>query len=93
MTTHIALIILMAFTAQGAYASMQQGMILEWLGRVLSWLPTWLHKPTHTCPVCMVSAWGIPVLYYVATVCGIVVDPYMIPVYLLASAGINWALA
>jgi hypothetical protein len=41
----------------------------------------------------MVSAWGIPTLYYVAHMSGIAVDPFMLPVYLLASAGINWALA
>ena len=93
MTTHIVAPFLMAFVAQGAYACMQQGMVLEWLGRAMSMLPSWLHKPTHTCPVCMVSAWGLPALFYVCAVTGMNIDPLMLPVYLLAAAGINWAIA
>jgi hypothetical protein len=93
MSTHIALILIMAFTAQGAYAAMQQGMILSWLGYAFQALPTWLHKPTHTCPVCMVSVWGIPAAFYVAAVTGTHIDPLLLPVYLLAAAGINWATA
>ena len=91
MTTHIVYVLLMAFVAQGAYATMQQGMILEWMGCALEALPTWLHKPTHTCPVCMVSVWGIPTAFYVAELGGLTIDPMMLPVYLLAAAGINWA--
>jgi hypothetical protein len=93
MTTHIGLILIMAFVAQGAYAAMQQGMILSWLGFAFHALPTWLHKPTHTCPVCMVSVWGIPTVFYVADLSGLTIDPMMLPVYLLAAAGINWATA
>jgi hypothetical protein len=93
MTTHIAIILIMAFVAQGAYACMQQGMILSWLGFAFQALPTWLHKPTHTCPVCMVSVWGIPAVYYTAAFMGISIEPLMLPVYLLAAAGINWATA
>ena len=90
---HIAYIFIMAFVAQGAYAAMQDGMILAAIGRLLSRLPLWMHKPTHTCSVCMVSIWGIPALLYVAWATGASVDLLILPVYLLASAGLNWATA
>ncbi len=86
-------IVVMAFTAQGAYAAMQPGMILAWVGEALGTLPTWLHKPTHTCSVCMVSGWGIPAMLYTSQMAHIPLEPYMVPVYLLAAAGINWATA
>ena len=73
----------MAMVAQGAYASQQEGMILHVLTKVWGYLPTYLHKPTFTCPICMVSVWGVPT----ALVLG--ADPMLLPIYLLASAGIN----
>lgn len=93
MIEHITLIFIMAFTAQGAYVCLQDEMILGWVGRALSSLPLWLHKPTHTCPVCMVSIWGVPAIFYASHFSGYVIDPWMLPVYLLSAAGINWALA
>lgn len=93
MLDHVAYVFIMAFAAHGAYAAMQDGMILAALGRLLSRLPLWLHKPTHTCSVCMVSGWGVPVLLYVAWVTGASVDPFMVPVYILAAAGLNWGTA
>ena len=91
MFDHAAYIFIMAFAAQGAYAAMQEGMILAALGRLLSRLPLWLHKPTHTCSVCMVSGWGIPVLLYVSWATGMPICIGMVPVYILAAAGLNWA--
>lgn len=93
MSDHITLIIIMACVAQGAYVAMQEDMILGWLGRAMAALPLWLHKPTHTCPVCMVSAWGIPAAFYAAEFGHLVLEPAMIPVYLLSAAGINWMTA
>lgn len=93
MTEHVALILIMAFTAQGVYACLQDGMILGWIGCMLSYLPLRMHKPTHTCAVCMVGVWGIPAIFYVSHFSGYVIDPWMLPVYLLSAAGINWALA
>jgi hypothetical protein len=83
MVDHVLIVALMAMVAQGAYASQQEGMILHLLTKVWGYLPTYLHKPTFTCPICMVSVWGVPT----ALVLG--ADPMLLPIYLLASAGIN----
>ena len=83
MVDHVLIVALMAMVAQGAYASQQEGMILHLLTKVWGYLPTYLHKPTFTCPICMVSVWGIPT----ALVLG--AEPMLLPIYLLASAGIN----
>ncbi len=91
--THLTFIIVMALVAQGAYAAMQEGMVLHPVGRLLALLPLWLHKPTHTCPVCMVSAWGLPALYYTSYFTAAPIEVALLPIYLLAAAGINWATA
>jgi hypothetical protein len=83
MVDHLLIAALMAMVAQGAYASQQEGMILHVLTKVWMKLPTFFHKPTFTCPVCMVSVWGVPT----ALVLGC--EPMLLPVYLLAAAGIN----
>jgi hypothetical protein len=86
MVDHVLIVALMAMVAQGAYASQQEGMILHVLTKVWGYLPTYLHKPTFTCPICMVSVWGVPT----ALVLG--AEPMLLPIYLLASAGINWMI-
>ena len=83
MVDHLLIAALMAMVAQGAYASQQEGMILHVLTKAWSKLPTFLHKPTFTCPVCMVSVWGVPTWFVMGG------ELVMLPVYLLASAGIN----
>jgi hypothetical protein len=83
MVDHVLIVAIMAMVAQGAYASQQEGMILHLLTKVWGYLPTYLHKPTFTCPICMVSVWGVPT----ALVLG--AEPMLLPIYLLASAGIN----
>lgn len=86
MVDHVLIVAIMAMVAQGAYASQQEGMILHLLTKVWGYLPTYLHKPTFTCPICMVSVWGVPT----ALVLG--AEPMLLPIYLLASAGINWMI-
>ena len=83
MVDHLLIAALMAMVAQGAYASQQEGMILHVMTKAWMKLPTFLHKPTFTCPVCMVSVWGIPTWYVMGG------ELVMLPVYLLAAAGIN----
>jgi len=83
MVDHVLIVAIMAMVAQGAYVSQQEGMILHLLTKVWGYLPTYLHKPTFTCPICMVSVWGVPT----ALVLG--AEPMLLPIYLLASAGIN----
>jgi hypothetical protein len=83
MVDHLLIAALMAMVAQGAYASQQEGMILHVLTKAWMKLPTFFHKPTFTCPVCMVSVWGIPTALLLGA------EPMMLPVYLLAAAGIN----
>jgi hypothetical protein len=86
MVDHVLIVAIMAMVAQGAYASQQEGMILHLLTKVWGYLPSYLHKPTFTCPICMVSVWGVPT----ALVLG--AEPMLLPIYLLASAGINWMI-
>jgi hypothetical protein len=83
MVDHLLIAALMAMVAQGAYASQQEGMILHVLTKTWMKLPTFFHKPTFTCPVCMVSVWGIPTALLLGA------EPMLLPVYLLAAAGIN----
>jgi hypothetical protein len=83
MVDHLLIAALMAMVAQGAYASQQEGMILHLLTKAWMKLPTFFHKPTFTCPVCMVSVWGIPTWYMMGG------ELVILPVYLLAAAGIN----
>jgi hypothetical protein len=83
MVDHLLIAALMAMVAQGAYASQQEGMILHVLMKAWMKLPTFFHKPTFTCPVCMVSVWGIPTALLLGA------EPMLLPVYLLAAAGIN----
>ena len=91
MSDHLTFLFFTAFVAQGAYAAMQPGMILSWLGTLLGYLPTFLHKPTHTCPVCMVSVWGTVAILALWMLGGAHLYGLMIPVYWLAAAGVNWA--
>lgn len=51
----------MALVATGAYWVQQEGMILERLGKLWSFLPSFWQKPLWTCAACMVSTWGTPV--------------------------------
>ena len=74
----------MALVAQGAYISQQEGMILHVLTKVWRYLPAYLQKPTFTCPICMVSVWGIPTWAIVDCT-----NAHLLPIYLLAAAGIN----
>jgi len=83
MVDHVLIVAIMAMVAQGAYVSQQEGMILHLLTKVWGYLPTYLHKPTFTCPICMVSVWGVP------TALVLDAEPMLLPIYLLASAGIN----
>lgn len=84
MITAVLIPLLMALVAQGAYAAQQDGMILHFLTKVWEFLPTWFHKPLFTCPICMVSVWGIPTWWMFG-------GGYLIylPFYILAAAGIN----
>lgn len=82
MVEHLTVIVVMALVATGAHIVQEDGMVLHPLTKLWHHLPTFLHKPTFTCPVCMVSVWGIP-----AALC-IGAAPMCLPVYLMASAGL-----
>ena len=84
MVDACCIVALMALVAQGAYISQQEGMILNVLTKAWVHLPAWMQKPLHTCPICMVSVWGIPTWAIVDCTNG-----HLLPVYLLAAAGIN----
>jgi hypothetical protein len=82
MVEHLIYIVLMALVATGAHIVQEDGMILHPLAKLLGQLPAFLHKPLFTCPVCMVSVWGIPAALYFGAH-----PDYIVP-YLLASAGL-----
>lgn len=81
-------VLCMALTAIGAYEVQQEGMILERLGKF--WHKqinsSFWEKPFWTCPVCMVSVWGIPVWFFVTN------HPiefiHYLPLHLFAAAGL-----
>lgn len=84
---HLGIIFLMAYVAYGMHIAQQDGMILGWLGKLWKVFPTWLQKPLWTCPPCMCSVWGGLTLYcYMTATCAPIIVG-MIPIYLLASAG------
>jgi len=76
MVEHLIYIVLMALVATGAHIVQEDGMILHPLAKLLGQLPLF------TCPVCMVSVWGIPAALYFGAH-----PDYIVP-YLLASAGL-----
>jgi hypothetical protein len=78
----------MALAPLGAWVAMGEGMVLEWWAKMLSNLPTLLQKPLATCPRCMVSAWGIPA----ALLTFPDLNPWLLPVYLLAACGLQEAV-
>lgn len=78
----VVIVMLMAFVANGAYMVMLDGMILGFLGKLMDRLPIWLHKPTHTCPFCMVSVYGIPLWFLLSDF-----PIYMLPIHLIAACG------
>lgn len=73
----------MALVATGAYYAQQDGMALHSLARLWMRLPAFVQKPLWMCPICMVSAWGIPAALAVAP--GL--WPYL-PIHLFAAAGL-----
>lgn len=83
MLEHFLIVVLMALVASGAHHVQQEGMILERVGKAWAFLPSFWQKPLWTCPVCMVSVWGIPAMFVVAPH----LWPYL-PLYLFASAGL-----
>lgn len=84
MIHHVAIVVLMALVAYGAHIVQQEGMILERLGKLWSFLPAFWQKPLWTCPPCMCGAWGVPAALIVAPD----LWPYL-PIYLFASAGLS----
>jgi hypothetical protein len=86
---HIEIIAVMALVPLGAWIAMGDGMVLEWWSRFVSdsFLP-WFAKPLATCPRCMVSAWGIPA----ALLTFPDLNPWLLPVYLLAACGLQEAI-
>ena len=82
MVDHVLIIALMALVATGAHYAQQEGMALHFLARMWQRLPSWVQKPLWTCPICMVSVWGIPAALWMGA------DPCNLPLYLLASAGL-----
>ena len=92
MITAVLIPLLMALVAQGAYAAQQEGMFAHWLTylwEAIAWpfpkkWQKYIHKPLFTCPICMVSVWGIPTWWMFG-------GGYLVylPFYILAAAGIN----
>lgn len=60
MIEQLAIVLLMALVATGAYIIQQEGMILHRLTKLWSLLPAFWQKPLWTCPPCICSVWGIP---------------------------------
>ena len=83
MIEHIAIVALMALVAHGAHTVQQDGMILERLGKLWAFLPSFWQKPLWTCPPCMCSVWGIPTALIVAPD----LWPFL-PIHLFAAAGL-----
>lgn len=79
-------IVVVALVPVGAWVAMGEGMLLhpfaQWVQRTL---PPKLHKPLATCPRCMVSGWGLPVLFLAFPS----LDWYLMPVVLLAAIGLQ----
>jgi hypothetical protein len=86
---HLVIIAVMALVPMGAWLAMSEGMVLGWMYNFLDWLlPPILAKPLVTCKRCMCSAWGIPSAFLVVPN----LDPWLLPVYLLAAVGLQEAI-
>lgn len=83
MLDHVAVVALMALVAGGAHTAMLEGMILERLGKLFAKMPAFLHKPTHTCPPCMVSLWGTATWFAVGGF-----SLWYLPLHIFAACGL-----
>ena len=92
MVDHLIIMACMAAVAIGLvqcryhhphpHVAQEDGMVLHFLTKLWGKLPTFLHKPLFTCPICMVSAWGMPAALWMGA------NTWMLPVYVLGAAGI-----
>jgi hypothetical protein len=57
---HLINIAVMALVPLGIWVAMGEGMVLQWLHKMVSKLPPMLSKPLATCARCMVTGWGVP---------------------------------
>lgn len=85
---HLEVILFMALVPLGAWVAMGEGMVLEWIAKACEPLPWWIRKPLADCPRCMVSVWGIPAALWVFPDLNL----FLLPVYMLAAAGLQEAL-
>ena len=57
---HAINIAVMALVPLGIWVATGEGMVMEWMHKLVSRLPPMLAKPLATCPRCMVTGWGVP---------------------------------
>lgn len=88
MGEHLSIIAVMALVPLGAWVAMGEGMVLEWLHKLLVKLPPFVAKPFATCSRCMVSVWGIPA----ALVTFPDLNILLLPVYMLAACGLQYVI-
>lgn len=74
----------------GVYAAMGEGMILEWLAKLLKKISDNkilrpLRPALYECPICMASIWGT--LFWL-----LIGAPVFWPVYVFGVAGLNYVL-
>jgi hypothetical protein len=61
---HLINIAVMCLVPLGIKVAMGEGMILEWLYKLVEKLPPLLAKPLGACPRCMVTFWGVPAIFF-----------------------------
>ena len=79
-------IITISLSVIGAYVAMKDGMILQFIPRILRNAPWWVKKPVFDCPVCMASVWGITFSLFLPILT--IQLLLMVP----AIAGLNWLI-
>lgn len=73
----------------GLWFSAQDGMINEWVGKLLNNKPEWVKMPLYSCPICMASVHSY-ILPLSVLVLGL--DPLALlvwPFYVVMLAGLN----
>ena len=97
-------ILISVFVIQGIHGTTRKGMALGFVeqfwtnteqkkSRLSRFISNFLSDPLSECPVCMSSIWGIGLFFIFSAFPFFMIEPWLLPVFLMAIAGINSLIA
>lgn len=88
----IELTLIISLVVLFIHATTWEGMINEWVSRVLWHAPPWIKKPLFDCPICMAPWWGSLILLLFGVFTDNWLHPFIWVITLFAAGGINTVL-